>query len=163
MRYKLCSVALLSIVLAGCVIQDKTLTVDGAPPQPNSKVARLVLHDWYPFSGMRYEHVWDLTITSVDGRPVALADRDVQLGLGKHKFTYTCDGKVSTYQWQPLTGKGAMYVTITPAALGTEVFPTARNVWNRYASHFVSPTHFVAYGHCTFSGLTFKNPTFANL
>lgn len=162
MRNKLYPLMLLSFTaLSGCVLVNKTMTLNGAPPQPKANVVTVYLSDFAPDLNNLAVHIWDVSITSVDGRPVGPKDLDVQLGVGQHRFTYTCLARVAYSQVFENHGKGTVTYHFTRQDLGTSYYPVATdNVglveWN------VPGRGTLADGYCSLARLTTVNPEYAN-
>ncbi len=162
MRHKLYPLVLLSFAaLAGCTIVDKTMTLNGSPPQPTAKVVTVYLSDFAPDLNAPLVHFWDVSITSVDGRPVGPKDEDVQLGVGPHRFTYTCLARVAYSQVFENHGKGTVTYRFTRQDLGRSYFPVGADhvglvEWN------VPGRGTLADGQCSLTRLTTVNPETAN-
>ena len=160
MRHKLYPLVLLSAAaLAGCTVPDQTMTLNGASPLPKGKVVTVYLSDFAPIVGYPLVHWWDVSIVSVDGKPVGPKDGTVQLGVGAHRFTYRCLARIAYHQIFENTGQGTVTYHFTQQNLGRQYFPVAKD----YVGFVETGTRrgTVADGNCGLSRLTTANPEIA--
>lgn len=171
MRVKHYLLAILSAPLSGCALMSHTVTLNGAPLEPRSKVITVdttrdaswhFVNGWStsdpynPYAELTIRHKWHIWISSINGKRISKKTSEIQLSPGVYKVSYVCHGRLTITQSPPHVDHGTVVFDFTQRNVGHEYYPVGTAYVGPVVS-YSSLSGYRVYRTCGFIGLEVRN------